>query len=128
VLIGGAAYEIIGIGTAISEAANQQEQQASEALEAEGDGLKTVEGLISESEKGRETKGRADQYIHGGGREQADKDFDALGAKDVKDRGNGTKTGTLPDGRTVNIHDSKKDGVRTIEVTSGSRDIKIRYP
>jgi RHS repeat-associated protein len=35
VLIGGAAYEIIGIGTAISEAANQQEQQASEALGAE---------------------------------------------------------------------------------------------
>lgn len=89
---------------------------------------KTVDDLIGESKKGRETKGRADQYIHEGGREQRDKDFDSLGATDVEDRGNGTKTGTLPDGRPVNVHDSKTDGVPTIQIGNGSREIKIRYP
>lgn len=91
-------------------------------------GGKTIDQLIDESTKGRETKGRADQYDHPGGRDQADKDFDALDVNNVKDRGNGTRTGTLPDGRPVNIHDSKTDCMRTIEVTCGSRDTKIRYP
>ena len=92
------------------------------------EGVKTPEDLAGESTKGRETKGRADQYNHDGGREQRDKDFDSLGATDVKDRGNGTRTGTLPDGRPVNVHDSKTDGVPTIQVGNGSREIKIRYP
>ncbi len=94
----------------------------------EGDGAKTVEGLIKESEKGRQTSGRADQYIHDGGRRQRDKDFEALGAEGVKAYPNGTKAGTLPDGRRVNSHDSKTDGVPTIEIENGSRQIKIRYP
>ena len=100
----------------------------SEGANSEGGGQRTVDDLIGESTAGRETKGRADQYIHGGGREQRDKDFDSLGATDVKDRGNGTRTGTLPDGRPVNVHDSKTDGVPTIQIGNGSREIKIRYP
>jgi RHS repeat-associated protein len=92
------------------------------------EGAKSPEDLIGESTPGDKTKGRADQYIHEGGREQRDKDIDALGVTDMKDRGNGTKTGTLPDGRTVNVHDSSKGGVPTIEIGNGSRDIKIRYP
>lgn len=96
--------------------------------DSSGGGQKTVDDLIGESTKGRETKGRSDQYNHGGGREQRDRDFDSLGATDVRDRGNGTKTGTLPDGRPVNVHDSKTDGVPTIQIGSGSREVKIRYP
>jgi len=100
----------------------------SEGANTEGVGQRTVDDLIGESTAGSETKGRADQYIHGGGRGQRDKDFDSLGATDVKDRGNGTRTGTLPDGRPVNVHDSKTDGVPTIQIGNGSREIKIRYP
>lgn len=89
---------------------------------------KTVDDLISESKPG-ERKRWAIQWIHPGGREQAEKDFDALGATGVKVRDNGTRTGTLPDGRPVNIHDSEEGGVRTIEIQEGSRrSIKIRYP
>lgn len=101
-------------------------QAVSDRLFSEG--AKTPEDLIGESTKGRETKGRADQYNHEGGREQRDKDFDSLGVTDVKDRGNDTKTGTLPDGRPVNVHNSKADGVPTIQIGNGSREIKIRYP
>lgn len=91
-------------------------------------GQKCVDDLIDESDKGRETKGRAEQYIHEGGREQRDRDFDALGVTEVKDRGKGTRTGRLPDGRAVNARDSKVDGVPTIQIQDGKRDIKIRYP
>ena len=104
------------------------QSSTSAGANSEGSGQRTVDDLIGESTAGRETKGRADQYIHGGGREQRDKDFDSLGATDVKDRGNGTRTGTLPDGRPVNVHDSKTDGVPTIQIGNGSREIKSRYP
>jgi hypothetical protein len=89
---------------------------------------KTTDDLIEEPTRGRETKGRSDQYIHGRGREQRDKDFDSLGVNDVRDRGNGTKTGTLNDGSAVNAHDSKTGGVPTIQISDGKREIKIRYP
>lgn len=91
-------------------------------------GPRAVDDLTGESTKGRETKGRSDQNNHDGGRDQRDRDFGSLGATDVQDRGNGTKTGKLPDGRPVNIHDSKTDGAPTIQIGNGSRDVKIRYP
>lgn len=91
-------------------------------------GNKSVDQLVGESTEGRETKGRTDQYEHDGGREQRDKDFDSLGVTDITDRGKGTKTGTLPDGRPVNIHDSATGGVPTIQIGKGRREIKIRYP
>ena len=91
---------------------------------------KTPEDLIEDPETtpGRETRGRADQHNRPGGRDARDKEFDSMNPQDVQDRGKGTKTGVLPDGRRVNIHDSRTDGVPTIEVSNGGRDIKIRYP
>jgi RHS repeat-associated protein len=89
-------------------------------------GAKTPEDLIGESTEGRDTKGRAEQYIHPGGREQRDKDFESMRPTNVIDRGNGTKTGTLPDGRPVNIHDSPAGP--TIEIDNGNSQTKIRYP
>ena len=90
----------------------------------------TPEDLIIDPETtpGRETRGRADQHNRPGGRDARDKEFDSMNPQEVQNRGKGTKTGILPDGRRVNVHDSKTDGVPTIEVSNGSRDIKIRYP
>ena len=101
--------------------------ESAEVPRSEG-GRKTVDDLVGESTEGRETKGRSDQYVHGGRRGQRNKDFDSLGATDVADRGKGTKTGTLPDGRPINIHDSKTDSVPTIQIGNGNREVKIRYP
>lgn len=55
------------------------------------------------------------------------------GATEVEKNGGGTRT-WIPGGFDEdkidfdNIHDSRTDGVPTIEVSNGSRDIKIRYP
>jgi hypothetical protein len=124
----GAIIASINAAGRAAQAVLNAEAEGEAGANSEGSGKRTVDDLIGESTAGRETKGRADQYIHGGGREQRDKDFDSLGATDVKDRGNGTRTGTLPDGRPVNVHDSKTDGVPTIQIGNGSREIKIRYP
>jgi len=91
-------------------------------------GSKTIDDLIGESTPGRETKGRAELHENPNGRDQGARDFESLGVNEQKIRPSGTTTGKLPDGRPVNMHDSKTDGVRTIETSNGKRAIKIRYP
>jgi RHS repeat-associated protein len=110
-------------------------EKLEEALDASSGGtnkgeVRTPQDLINDQETtpGRETSGRADQHNRPGGRDARDKEWESMNPQDVQDRGKGTKTGVLPDGRRTNIHDSRTDGVPTIEVSNGSRDIKIRYP
>jgi RHS repeat-associated protein len=88
---------------------------------------KTIDDLISESTPGRETRGPTDQYDRPGGRTQRDIDFDSLGPTSVIDRGNGTKTGTLPDGRTVSSYDGS-GGSPSISVPKPYGKTSFRYP
>jgi len=128
----GGTYFLYSVGKAIFHAGDGRSDTSAEAaLSGASSGeTKTPEDLIKDPDTtpGRETRGRADQHNRPGGRDARDKEFDSMNPQDVQDRGKGTKTGVLPDGRRVNIHDSKTDGVPTIEVSNGSRDIKIRYP
>lgn len=61
---------------------------------------------------------------NGGGFTQAKKDFDSLNLSNIKQRKNGTITGTAADGSTVNLHQSSTDNGRwTLEY----KKYKIRY-
>jgi hypothetical protein len=68
VLLGGAAYEIIGISAAISEAANQQEQQASEALGVEGNSAAATGGASpppeEDNDDGNQSRGKSVNQIN----------------------------------------------------------------
>ncbi len=64
-----------------------------------------------------------------GGMEAADRDFDRMGPKDVRTYENGTRVGTLPDGRTVNVRPNSSAGKPTVEISGGGGKppTKIRY-
>jgi len=75
---------------------------------------------------GPETRGPSQQWEKPGGKAEADKDFDNLKPKDVKPIPGG-RTGTLPDGRSVNVRDRSTDGRPTLEIQDGPSRIKVRY-
>jgi RHS repeat-associated protein len=75
---------------------------------------------------GRETKGRTEQWEKSGGQGEADKDFDNLQPKDVRPIPGG-RTGTLPDGRSVNVRGNSSDGRPTLEIQDGKNSVKVRY-
>ena len=75
---------------------------------------------------GQTTRGPSQQWEESGGKAEADKDFDSLGPKDVKPIPGG-RTGTLPDGRSVNVRDQSTDGRPTLEIQDGADRIKVRY-
>lgn len=51
-------------------------------------------------------------------------DFNDLGAENVKDIPSG-KTGTLPDGRKINVRNDSSDGRPTLEIQDPRDPIKI---
>jgi len=69
------------------------------------------------------------QYLKPGGIQAARRDFDRMRPTQISIRPNGTQTGTLPDGRTVNLHPSRFSKAPTLESTAGAGQprIKIRY-
>ena len=94
-------------------------------------GIGSVDDLIKNSKLGRGTKGRTKQFDRSGGLDQANKDFDSLGPQNVRDIdtpfGPG-RTGTLPDGRQVNIRPgSSNGGPPTLEIQQGKNRIKFRF-
>lgn len=76
---------------------------------------------------GRKTKGRTTQWVKPGGMSDADRDFDNLGPTGIRDLPDGGRTGTLPDGRSVNVRPDSTDGRPTLEIQDGKRRDKIRY-
>ena len=79
---------------------------------------KTVEDIISESQPGEESR-FCKQFVKKGGYEEALKDFESLGVRDVKDiPGKEDKMGTLPDGHKVNVRIESSDQRPTLEILS----------
>ncbi len=70
------------------------------------------------------------QVVKPGGMGQADKDFDRMGPQNQRLYPNGTRVGTLPDGRTANVRPTSSSGDPTVEIEGapGKPPIKIRYP
>jgi hypothetical protein len=93
--------------------------------------LKTVEDILVGTLPGRETAGKAKQYIKTGGYEDAMEDFESLEPKDIKSMvGKEGKVGILPDGRKVNVRVESHDGRPTLEIQpvgGKGKVIKIRY-
>jgi RHS repeat-associated protein len=92
-----------------------------------GDAPASVDDILKDATPGRETMGRAKLYDKVGGEAQANGDFDSLGPTNVKDRGNGLRTGELPGGRKINVRPTSTDGRPTVEIQQGKNSIKIRY-
>lgn len=89
-----------------------------------------IDAVLSGASKGRETKGKATQYEKSGGFDKAVSDFNSLGVKNVRQRENGTITGNLADGRSINVRpkSSPPNNHPTIEIQKGKNEtIKIRY-
>jgi len=86
-----------------------------------------VENLKKESSPGRQTKGPSRQYEKPGGMEQANKDFNRLGPKNIQEYPNGTRVGDLPGGGKVNVRPISSDGRPTLEIQKGTKIIKFRY-
>jgi len=86
--------------------------------------------LLSSDALGGQTRGPTTQFDKSGGWEQANKDFDSLKLDNVRDLGNGVRTGELPDGRIVTVRpfSSGPDGGQpTLDIPSGKGTGKIRY-
>jgi len=85
--------------------------------------------IFSRTQPGyREGGPKVKQFTKPGGVDQANKDFDALQPTDVKDLGNGLRTGTLPGGGTVSVRPQSSQGSPTIQVNRpGGKPVKIRY-
>lgn len=90
-----------------------------------------VDKILKDTNPGRVTKGRAEQYQKTGDYAKAKQDFDALKLKDVKSiNGPDGKigfVGRLSDGRMVNVRNWSSNNDITLEIQSGSKLIKIRY-
>ncbi|MBR7002205.1 MAG: septum formation inhibitor Maf [Neisseriaceae bacterium] len=74
------------------------------------------------------TSGRANQYEKAGNFDNALNDFYSLKPTNIQKRDNGTITGTLADGRSVNVRPSSRSEKPTIEIQNTPNNYtKIRY-
>ena len=97
---------------------------------ASGEGAETPtvkEPPVPGATPGRETKGRTTQWDKGGGMDEANRDFDAKGPKDVVPLPDGGRRGTLPDGRQINVRPDSSGKVPTLEIQDGKSRDKVRY-
>jgi hypothetical protein len=76
---------------------------------------------------GRETKGRSTLWESSGGSAAADKDFDSMNPHGVRELEDGTRIGSLDDGRTIVVRPDSSDGRPTLEIQDGKNKTKIRY-
>jgi RHS repeat-associated protein len=82
---------------------------------------------VPDTTRDRITRGNTDIRTKPGNADTASGDFDSLNPTGVTDYGNGVRTGTLPDGRTIVVRPSR-DGRPTIEIQRGGRTrIEVRY-
>lgn len=99
-----------------------------------GKGKKTtVNDLLRGSRPGKQTNGRTTNRVRQGGANQANKDFDGLNPRNVKDIDKG-RIGYLDDGSSVNVRvkpgssgKPSTDGRPTLEIMKGKNRIKFRY-
>jgi hypothetical protein len=111
----------VGVGMWITSNALDNLQNDNGVVEAS-----SLDDILEGAQEGRKTKGKTKQYEKEGGTEQANKDFDDLEPQNVNDF-DGGRTGTLEDGRKVNVRNKSSDGRPTLEVQEGKKKTKIRY-
>lgn len=114
--------------TKVSEADREAEKatETTASLDAESQ-TAALNDLIDQSSVHPDDTGKkSDQQILEGDLDRANEEFDKLKLENIKDRGNGTRTGEMPDGRTVTVREQSKP---TLEIkTPGKRKpIKIRF-
>jgi hypothetical protein len=90
----------------------------------------TIADLLDDAEL--ESQGKSRIYGKSGDITDANQDFDKLTNKlrvSAKDRGNGIRTAELPDGSTIVVRPSSREGSATIQIDRPytSRHIKVRY-
>lgn len=92
---------------------------------------KSIEDILKDTSPGRETSGKAKQYIKSGSYDDAIQDFNDVGTVGIKNIvGKEGKVGTLPDGRSINVRLESSDRRPTLEIQPlGGKGsvIKIRY-
>jgi RHS repeat-associated protein len=91
--------------------------------------IKNLENVLEGATIGRKTAGRTTQFVKNGGFEQALKDFEAMGATEVKKITKGSEmgfTGKLAEG-DINVRSFSSEGHPTLEIINGNNRIKIRY-
>jgi hypothetical protein len=90
---------------------------------------RTVEDVLVDAMKTPvQLSQRVDNWSKEGGFERANKDFDSLKLNKVQDRGNGLRTGQLPDGTYVNVRPFSSGDLPTLEIQYNDKPtVKIRY-
>ena len=92
---------------------------------------RSVDDIISGSKPGRPTKGKTTQYERAGDFDQANRDFDSLGVKNVKDINTAygpSRSSNLSDGRKVTVRPGSTDGHPTLEIRRPNKvGQEIRY-
>jgi hypothetical protein len=103
------------------------------AENSEGNGGAESTPPVPDATPGRETKGRTTQWEKPGDFDTANEDFDNYHPTDVRDRGDGVRTGTLPSGETIIVRPRSTDGRPTLQIQTKNsngdvtRNIEIRY-
>lgn len=90
----------------------------------------SIEDLKKNSNPGRKTNGKSEQWERPGGLGQATEDFDVRVSGKTTDFPGG-KAGKLPDGRKINVREDSTDGRPTLEVVEKigkyNKHTKFRY-
>lgn len=84
-----------------------------------------IDNVLKDTQPGRKTKGRTIQYVKKGGFERANKDFDSLGLRNIRNI-DGGRLGQLRDGTYVNVRSYSSYQEPTLEIRY-PKPIKIRY-
>ncbi len=118
--------------TNTTETQGSVEDVENSEVDSTNEAPKNVDDILEDSEPGRRTKGKTEQFVKDGGLEKANEDFDNLKPSNVKNfntkKGPG-RTGSLPDGRKATVRPKSSDGRSTLEIRNpgNKRGIEIRY-
>jgi hypothetical protein len=91
----------------------------------------TIDKILQDAEKLPQTKGKTTHYAKDGGFTRANREFDSLNLKNVKDiqvgRDGVGRTGRLENGTNVTVRSRSIDGRPTLEIQKSPKKIEIRY-